>query len=491
MPWQPTEHRDFRGGENLSDNPRALAENQAVLIENAVITGRGQIEKRGGMVQAPGSHIFPARIDRLDHYLKRDGTEYYMVVSGGKLSLHDGTELLDELNPGPYGVEIMLDKYLLVDGENFYESDGTVEGTKEVEVPDDDDATLDPIKKCTILLEHNGRLWATGNRDSPNSLYYSQVFRYDYFRGGTESDMELTAAFGDPRPPAIILSMFNGLLLGKQSGWWLIKGDPATSITSEPIAMGQGPVQRACIVVGGSEVWYIAEDGIRVLGQSEKDVFHTRLVSYEHQPLLNRGDLNRAVLAYYEDRILCFYKETSNSSDNDFCSVVDRRFHEPLGQRVGAWSRITNWPVTDVTSPGDGTLWAGLATGHIVRLFDGNTDMGTPITSRLWTPEYPLDDAYRYKLFESVNIQAVQEGQGSDLMRHMVVVGSSQSINNFPLPGYRGSVQRNFRLHPRLRGLFIQHRVETSSLNQIALLSVGERWRPLRALRPHEIEGTV
>lgn len=57
--------------------------------------------------------------------------------------------------------------------------------------------------------------------------------------------------------------------------------------------------------------------------------------------------------------------------------------------------------------------------------------------------------------------------------------------------GFLGSVQRHFALRPRLKGLFIQHRIEDSSPETVTLLAVGERWRPLRKMQASEVGGSI
>lgn len=493
MAWQQTEHRDFSGGENLSDDPRFLPENQAVLIENALITGRGQVKRRPGMIRVAdlpyhsNAIDFDDRIDLYRHVRWRDGSRSYFVISGRKLYLEDGTLLQDNLGPGPYGDDMMQNKFLLVDGQNYYESDGTPEGTKPVELPDDPNATLDEIRRCTGLTVHNNRVWGYGDPENPQLIYYSQTNRYDYF---DSEDLFLTMARDDNEVPVIVEPMWGGLLIGKRTGWWLLEGDPATSISIKSIVRGQGPMHRAFEVIDG-ELWYLAEDGVRVLTQTDLGIFVTQHASYEHTPLLHNADFSNAVFGYYDGRLVIFYKLSSDSPHNDMCSVLDLRFRELVGRRRGAWTRITGWPVSTTTHCEGGFLWAGLETGQLVRLFEGDTDLGEPIRMRLWTPEYSLGEGTRYKLFEGVSIHASQVGPGTTLLVHSEVIGPQRETHTLPLMQFRGGLQRHFSFRRRMRGLFIQHRIEATSTSEVSILAVGERWRPLRLLRAHELEGTT
>src|SRR5690606_15828140 len=113
-------------------------------------------------------------------------------------------------------------------------------------------------------------------------VYYSQSGRYDYFRGGTNPDMTVPVGQHDGQPILVLTEMFGGILVGKPSGWWLIEGDPAVESTFRVhrIIAGQGPIQRA-YAIAGSDVWYIADDGIRILREIESNVFTTILASHQ------------------------------------------------------------------------------------------------------------------------------------------------------------------------------------------------------------------
>lgn len=486
--WQTSAHADFSGGENRADNPRVLPPNQAVLLENALITGRGQIERRKGMTLFPNAGSFPARIDVLARYRKRSGQKLVMVVSGGGLYLADATPTLLKggLSSGPYGWALFADKFLLVDGQNFYESDGTPAGTKAVPLPPDPGATLAEIRRCTALLSHFGRLYGTGDPQLPHAVYYSQTDRYDYFKS---QDMMFVVSADDAEPIQVFDELFGGIVVGKRSGWWLVKGDPGTGLNVSRLITGSGPVARAYAITG-SQLFYVAEDGIRVLLEPESGTFTTLLVSREHQPLLSQGDMTSAVMAYHDNRVLLFYRSSPQAADNDRASVLDLRFRDALGGRFGAWTSLTGWPVTALLPYEGGTLLAGTQSGRVVRLFDGDTDLGAPIVMRVWTPEYPLTEGATLKLFDGVDLNVVHLGTGAAMVVHETVIDGSRVTNTLPVVGFDGSVQQYLRLLPRVKGTFIQHRIQNASPAAVAILSVGERWRALRPTRSHEVSST-
>src|SRR5690606_39076423 len=132
MPMQATEHRDFSGGENLADNRKVLRPDQVVLLENGIITGHNQTQKRLGMTYMPDSVQFPGRVDYLYPFRPNQNTLIWLVITDQKLSLPDGTLLLNNLGPGPYSMAEFGGKVYLVDGTSFYVTDGTPEGSEEV-----------------------------------------------------------------------------------------------------------------------------------------------------------------------------------------------------------------------------------------------------------------------------------------------------------------------------------------------------------------------
>lgn len=490
MPWTIVEHGDFRGGENLVDNESVLADNNAVLIENMLITGNGQVRKRRGMELISGTHDFGTRIDHIERFLKRSGDVHDLVFSGQKLYLADGTELINGLAAGPYGTEVMQDKFLFVDGENYYESDGTPEGTKPVELPADDDATLDEVKRCTHLVQHFDRIWATGDPTNPNAIYYTQTGRYDYFKGGDTStaDMRIGIITDDAEPAKIFIEMYGGLLFGKRTGWWLLTGDVATGMQAKRIIRGMGPTNRTFAIIDGADIWYIAEDGIRVLSNPENNVYATSLVSREQFPLFEAGDLSKAVLMYHDQRVLLSFKKSKTSEDNDMVAVADLRFRGGLldtQSSIGAGSRITGWNITAImANPDDGDLWAGLSDGKLVRLFEGFTDLGRPIVWSLKTPRYTAGDATLRKMYDGIVIHATIQEATSGFLSHYTTVDGKEVINT--LTFQQGETKQFIEFNPRLIGTYIQHEIQSSSEGDVSIVALSESLRPLRPLRQGE-----
>src|SRR5690606_6746350 len=226
---------------------------------------------------------------------------------------------------------------------------------------------------------------------------------------GTEpADMRIPIGQHDAQPILVMLEMFGGVLIGKPSGWWLMRGDPDADLRVERIITGQGPIHPCC-VVAGSEVWYVSNDGIRSLQEKESNVFTSIYVGHPHNKIIKEADLSNAVMTYYDDRILFFYRRDKNKPGNDFCSVADLRFANILENRIATWSRITGWPVSAITLDRD-KLYAGLEDGRIVQLFEGDKDIDKTIRFTLKTPEYPLDETFRHKLFDGINVEIAQTG---------------------------------------------------------------------------------
>lgn len=422
MPWQTTERRDWRGGENLADNRRVLLPNQAVLLENTVVTGHGQAEKRKGMTLMPGSATHPGRVEVLHPFRPSAATLYWMVVSANALRLHDGTLLRSGLAAGPYGTAVFAGKFLLVDGTEYYESDGTAGGTLPVPLPADTGATLAEVRRCRLLLTVRDRVYAAGDPQVPHAVYYSQPNRHDYFKTG---DMRLLVGQHDGLPIVLLLEMFGGILVGKASGFWLIKGDPAslTTLTIDRLVSGIGPTER-CFATDGADLWFVHQKRWHILRQLEDNVWSALYVGHPHSPLHAAGDWSSGVMIYFDDRVLGWFRhpDYGGVSGNNLASVADLRFKSQAEGRFATWTRFTNWPVS-AAAVDQGALWAGLEDGKLVRLFDGSTDLGTAVRWRVYTAENPLGDSFLMKLFDGVNIEAAQTGTRPVRFTHEVVIG--------------------------------------------------------------------
>src|SRR5690606_16981088 len=98
------------------------------------------------------------------------------------------------------------------------------------------------------------------------------------------------------------------------------------------------------------------------------------------------------------------------------------RFSNILENRIATWSRITRWPVSAITLDRD-KLYAGLEDGRIVQLFEGDKDIDKTIRFTLKTPEYPLDETFRHKLFDGINLEIAQTGLVPSRPKIEVAVG--------------------------------------------------------------------
>lgn len=429
MPWQQIEHRIFTGGENVADSRRVLREDEAVLLENVILNGRGQAEKRKGMTAMPGSVQHPARVDVLATFYRDASTRLWMVVSNGQIRLHDGTVLLSGVGTGPYGWAVFAGKWLLVDGQNYYESDGTAAGTRAVPLPTDTGATLAEVRRCRLLLTVRDRVYAVGDPQVPHAVYYSQPGRHDYFKQG---DMRLLVGQHDGLPIVLMVEAWGGIIVGKPTGFWRIVGDPVnpSALRIERLTTENGPTER-CFAFDGEALWYVSQKRVYALVQSESNVWSVVPAGRQYWPLHAEGDWSRAVAAYYDGRVHFFFRHPSvQATGNNFASVADTRFRSPVQGQFAAWTRFVGWRVS-AAAVDQGALWAGLEDGRLVRLYDGSTDLGVPIRMRLWTFEYPLGDTFALKMFDGVNVEAAQTGTRPVRFIHEATVGLYRQQNQW------------------------------------------------------------
>lgn len=161
---------------------------------------------------------------------------------------------------------------------------------------------------------------------------------------------------------------------------------------------------------------------------------------------------------------------------------------------IAAGRSVARWvsPVVDISVLGraqdslvqwDATVPGGANVTVDIRLsFDGGATWGAWQSAANGGPIPGLAvgaDISRGWLQYRVTLYPNPSGQ-SPAVHHIVI-----------LLGFLGSVQRYFPLRPRLVGTYIQHRITDESPEIVTILAVGERWRPLRKLRPGELEGSV
>jgi hypothetical protein len=229
---------------------------------------------RGGFKQRLGSYLYD------DLEICTDPIEGVIEYPGGsfviankvmyKIATH---ELIYTFNSSLVSYEFFTNsKLYLVDGTNYFVYDGTTVAA----VSPGADSDLTPIKRCTKLLQRGQRLFALGDPQNPNFLYYSEIGDPTIFKASS-----IVKAITDDLDVLKAMSLYSDSLLAfkereifRWSGW-----DPQVDVVFNPMGVGFGTVSQDTLKPVDNYLIFASTDGIRVINTLDNNVVKSYNVS--------------------------------------------------------------------------------------------------------------------------------------------------------------------------------------------------------------------
>jgi hypothetical protein len=377
---------DFSGGINISSAPDSLLDNEMQVAQNIDPLLRGGFQMRSGI--GLGINFSRANVKRLFDF------EYYS--SGSRLLKHlaltSAGELVDWntysgftiLNTGwvnhidcePYKNKL----YILGSGELFKVYDGLNINDVTNTNPD---SNLAAIKRCTFIEQRGERLFAAGDIQNPNALYYSEVGDPTYWK-----TTSIIQAITDDADVITGLKEYHGALLvfKKRTVYAWFGYNPATDVTFKQLNVDTGTQSPRTICNVGNYLLYLGEDGVYALKGTYENVINTQKISTNITP-----DIVRAMHTYYacDDSAAAIYDNgkymiafpLSDAYVNNTLYVLHTELSD-FDAGNFCWTQYTGWQPHCFIKSYDGNLYFGSSTeGKIYQLYSSvYTDAGNYIT---------------------------------------------------------------------------------------------------------------
>lgn len=287
------------------------------------------------------------------------------------------------------------------------------------------DSNLATIQKCKYLMQRGQRLFAAGNFEAPNILYYSEVGDPTYFK-----EDSLVQAVTDDGDVITALYEFHGsLVVFKERAIFAWFGfDPTTDVEFQRLSVPTGTAARRTIKNVDNVLFFLGIDGVYALTGLEKEYISAYNVTKHvsswfngDTPIVNAEDpYHNRHCAVYRNGIYYLSVARTTASQNDSVLVLyGERRRDDMSVPVVEY---TGWNVNSMLFSLDGTMYLG-SSGNDGKLFTygeeylyDDVDSAIIVDVGLSAMEGPDDtEAYRVhrKKFRRGYIRLVQHGDST------------------------------------------------------------------------------
>jgi hypothetical protein len=368
---------DFSGGLNDTAAPDNLEDNELVVADNIDLSERGGFSLRKGYTKLYTTSFGAYPISRIFEW----NNDIYFTIN---TSLYKNDILVTStLATADIGYIAYQGKLYIVDGSKYYQYDGTTFA----EVTPDPDATntnFEAVKRCKYLALLGNRLFAAGDSQNPNLLYFSELGKPNFWKGTSVINVS-----SNDNDVITGLTVFAGALLvfKKNSIWAWFGTDPNVDVKFVKIPAHTGALNIQTVVDANNTLIYFGRDGLYALSSLNKDYINSELISVKVTNLIKSiVKPEKAVAVFDGRRYLLAYCDDATLNYNNKVLVFDTV--------LGAFTRYTNIYINTFCRKLDGTLLFGSAKndGYIYKFDDVYNDDGNVINMRVVTKPYALSD---------------------------------------------------------------------------------------------------
>jgi hypothetical protein len=271
----------FVGGQYSYAKARELAPNQCALLQDCEEEITGQVSTRYGTSQVGGAvGASNVKVDAVGFFNFAPTYTYEIAICNGHIYRNNGGTWTD------MGAFTVSDAPSMAQGVNkmYFAAGGDIfswDGTSLTNISGDG-ATQAP-RNVSIVKWHGNRLIAAGSsikeystdtNPIPDALYLSDVLVPASW-GTVKNATQLRPGNGDGQPITAIVPWTNfNIAVFKRRSIWVVGADPAVAISDMPITQIHGSGTVGCVarrsaVQVGSDILFLADDGIRSLAATE------------------------------------------------------------------------------------------------------------------------------------------------------------------------------------------------------------------------------
>ena len=272
-----------------------------------------------------------------------------------------------------------------------------------------------PVAKSISL--HAERLWATGVKAYPNTVYYSDDLNPENWTGGEDAAGEVYLPTWDGGVCIGVSNIFSDLVIFKTNNIFRVVGTYPSVYEVKQVYSSVGSIAEKTIVSGNDRAFFLSKDGLYyyngvsaypLLGDMAKDV------------VINPTYVKNAVSIIHKNVLYCAFPE-GNSTVNNAVFVYDL-----LNKNLMIWRGIA---VTDFMEYNDELLFTN-STGYVYHIDDTAISFdGTNISAHWETPWQDLDAFRVTKTADTLYFYA----KGNGIMRVDVTFDGKTKTKNVTL----------------------------------------------------------
>ena len=272
-----------------------------------------------------------------------------------------------------------------------------------------------PVAKSISL--HAERLWATGVKAYPNTVYYSDDLNPENWTGGEDAAGEVYLPTWDGGVCIGVSNIFSDLVIFKTNNIFRVVGTYPSVYEVKQVYSSVGAIAEKTIVSGNDRAFFLSKDGLYyyngvsaypLLGDMAKDV------------VINPAYAKNAVSIIHKNVLYCAFPE-GNSTANNAVFVYDL-----LNKNLMIWRGLA---VTDFMEYEDKLLFTD-STGYVYTMDDNAVTFdGTNINAYWETPWQDLDAFRVTKTADTLYFYA----KGNGIMRVDVTFDGKTKTKNVTL----------------------------------------------------------
>ena len=485
---------DFSAGQNSSDEPASIGKNQAVLLQNCIITKNGKCTERLGITKCGTANSTTNIILGLTHFSAGTTLDTMLRARATKIQrlnagFTDWTDIsgLTSLSSGKTTNFVQaLDKCFILNGtNNVFSVDSTLT------VTDEGNTNTDFPRTTFAEWTPNNRMFASGSLTQTERDYvwfsnsidpqtWDRIINLFKVRSGDNGKVTWLKSFKEFE-----------LIIYKNDSIFVLNMDGATPLTDwdlKPLSVAVGcPAGRTVCDTGNDHV-FLGNDGVRLLSRTQFDKLRVGIISDPVRDIIDsiNQDAIGTANASFENGLYILNIPTGTATMPDRTLIWDSIAAARNGNPNSAWTTVpkATWNFSCMSSFGFGdnlktvVAGSGTATSLCYKVLNGTSDDSTAITQRIITRQNDYDEAFSKKIFDPS--QFIAEG-GSDAIYLVemqvdeggwVTVGQIDLTGNLQTPFTTPAVTvafanatKNFRTKFAGRGNYVQYRITNSTLD--------------------------
>ena len=374
--------KNFAGGLNQALDDSALAVNQSRNAQNVDVSS-GTLKVIGGYSKYV-SNPLPAAVTRLMKFYKNNTTtgavtSYLLAATATGLYYWNGTDWAALGTAFTAGDWDFLN-YQIAATDVIIMGNGA-DGLKKW-----DGTTLAALggnpPNAKSLALHSERLWATGVKAFPNTVYYSDDLNPENWTSGVDAGGEIYIPTWDGGVCLGIANIFDDVVIFKTNNICRVVGTYPSVYEVKQVYSSVGAIAEKTIVCGNDKAYFLSKDGLYyyngvsaypLLGDKARDI------------IINPAYAKSAVSVVYKEKLYCAFPEGS-SAVNNAVLVYD------IGS--GAFMLWRGLNITDFLEFEDKLLFAG-SSGYVYCIDEASASFDGAAISAFWETPWQDLDAFR------------------------------------------------------------------------------------------------